>query len=120
MPTPATRTSDDRPAQAVRHDAGHPRGDDRPLARVMAGDRPQDVVIAPKKTMVSFRRSKQFACFTPSSAKRAELGVALRGDPPTERLRLTNGMTSHAVWIADPAEIDAEVVAWVRAAYERS
>lgn len=80
----------------------------------------QDVVIAPKKTMVSFRRSKQFACFTPSSAKRAELGVALRGDPPTERLRLTNGMTSHAVWIAHPAEIDAEVVAWVRAAYERS
>jgi predicted transport protein len=79
-----------------------------------------DVEVAPKKTMVGFRRSKQFACFTPSSSKRAELGIALRGDPPTERLRASKGMTSHAVWIADPGEIDDEVVGWLREAYERS
>ena len=79
-----------------------------------------DVEVTPKKTMVTFKRSKQFACFTPSSAKRAELGIALRGDPPTERLRASNGMTSHAVWLADPAELDDEVRAWLRAAYERS
>jgi hypothetical protein len=79
-----------------------------------------DVEIAPKKTMVTFRRSKQFACFTPSSAKRAEVGIALRGDPPTDRLRASNGMTSHAVWIATPDEIDDEVVAWLREAYARS
>ena len=80
----------------------------------------EDVEIAPRKTMVTFRRSKQFACFTPSSAKRAELGIALRGDQPTERLRASNGMTSHAVWVASPEEIDDEVVAWLREAYGRS
>ena len=79
-----------------------------------------DVVIAPKQTMVMIRRSKAFACFTPSSAKRAEVGIALRGDPPTERLRASKGMTSHAVWIEEPDAIDAEVIGWLRAAYERS
>jgi len=76
--------------------------------------------VAPKKTMVSFKHGKQFACFTPSSGKRAELGIALKGEPPTERLRASNGMTSHAVWIADPAEIDDEVVTWLGEAYSRS
>ncbi len=84
------------------------------------GDLGPDVEVAPKKTMVTFKRGKQFACFTPSSAKRAELGIALRGDPPTDRLRVSNGMTSHAVWIADPSEIDDEVTGWLHAAYERS
>ena len=79
-----------------------------------------DVEVAPKKTMVMIRRSKGFACFTPSSAKRAEIGIALRGDPPTERLRASKGMTSHAVWIDAPDAIDEEVVGWLRAAYERS
>jgi hypothetical protein len=80
----------------------------------------EDVEVAPKKTMVMLRRSKGFACFTPSSGKRAEVGIALRGDPPTERLRTSKGMTSHAVWIEDPAALDDEVVGWLRAAYERS
>jgi hypothetical protein len=80
----------------------------------------EDVELAPKKSMVTFRRSKMFACLTPSSAKRAELGIALRGDPPTERLRASNGMTSHAVWIATPEELDDEVVRWLREAYDRS
>src|SRR5689334_9734343 len=71
-----------------------------------------DVAVAPKKTMVMLRRSKGFACFTPSSAKRAELGIALRGEPPTERLRASKGMTSHAVWIDAPEGIDEEVVGW--------
>ena len=79
-----------------------------------------DVDVAPKKTMVSFKHGRQFACFTPSSAKRAELGIALKGAEPTERLRASNGMTSHAVWIADTAEIDDEVVTWLGEAYSRS
>jgi predicted transport protein len=79
-----------------------------------------DVEIAPKKSMVTFRRSKMLACFTPSSAKRAELGIALRGDPPTDRLRASNGMTSHAVWLASVDDVDDELVGWLREAYGRS
>ena len=83
-----------------------------------------DVAITPKKTMVSFRRTKQFACFTPMSARRADLGVNLRGSVADEavgviRLRPTpGGMASHVFAIAAPEEIDDEVLAWIRRAYE--
>ena len=86
----------------------------------IVGEFGDDVEIAPKKTMVMLRRSKAFACFVPSSAKRAELGIALRGDPPTERLRARDGMTSHAVWIEQADAIDDEVVGWLREAYARA
>jgi len=83
-----------------------------------------DVAIAPKKTMVSFRRTKQFACFTPMSAKRVDLGVNLRGDLAdaavgVARLRPTpGGMASHVFAITTPEEIDDEVIAWIRRAYD--
>jgi hypothetical protein len=77
--------------------------------------------IAPKKTMVTFRRNRTFACFTPSSAKRADLGITLKDEPPTARLRdTTGGMTNRAVWISDASEIDAEVIGWLRRAYDAS
>ena len=81
-----------------------------------------DVSVAPKKTMVGFRRGKQFACFTPQSAKRAEIGIAFREAAPTdERIRATpGGMTSHAVRVESAAELDADVEGWIRIAYERS
>jgi predicted transport protein len=83
-----------------------------------------DVTVAAKKTMVSFRRSKQFACFTPMSAKRVDLGVNLRGNLADEavgvsRLRPTpGGMASHVFAITAPDDIDDEVVAWIHRAYE--
>lgn len=83
-----------------------------------------DVTIAPKKTMVSFRRAKQFSCFTPMSAKRIDLGVNLRGPLADEavgvaRLRPTpGGMASHVFAIAAPEEVDDEVVAWIQRAYD--
>ena len=81
-----------------------------------------DVNLAPKKTMVGFRRSKQFACFTPQSAKRAEIGIALRDAAPADpRIRATpGGMTSHAIRVESPEELDGDVKAWLRTAYERS
>ncbi|HEX5590174.1 MAG TPA: DUF4287 domain-containing protein [Candidatus Limnocylindrales bacterium] len=81
-----------------------------------------DVTVAPKKTMVGFRRGKQFVCFTPLSSKRAEVGVALRDAAPADpRIVATpGGMTSHVVRVESPGEIDADVVTWIRTAYERS
>jgi hypothetical protein len=84
----------------------------------------EDVAVVPKKTMVTFRRTKQFACFTPMSAKRVDLGVNLRGDLASEaigveRLRATpGGMASHVFAITAPEEIDDEVVDWIRRAYD--
>jgi hypothetical protein len=89
------------------------------LLEVVRGFGPLEV--APKKTMVALRTSKIFACFTPSSSKRADIGITLKDTPPTERLRdTTGGMTNRAVWIGDASEIDAEVIGWLRRAYETS
>jgi hypothetical protein len=81
-----------------------------------------DVEVAPKKTMAGFRRSKQFACFMPTSTKRVDVGIALRdAAPDSPRLVATpGGMTSHVVRVERRDEIDDEVVRWIRVAYERS
>ena len=90
----------------------------------VVGELGDEMTIAPKKTMVSFRRGKQFACFTPMSAKRVDLGVNLRGSlaeaaVDVERLRATpGGMASHVFAITTPEEIDDEVMAWIRRAYD--
>jgi hypothetical protein len=90
----------------------------------VVGELGDEMTIAPKKTMVSFRRGKQFACFTPMSAKRVDLGANLRGPPAdaavdVERLRATPGGTASNVFaIGSPADVDDVVVDWVRRAYE--
>lgn len=80
-----------------------------------------DVEVVPKKTMVGFRRSRQFVCFMPVSATGVDIGIALREAAPDDpRVRPTpGGMTSHAVRVAGPDEIDDRVAAWIRIAYER-
>ena len=79
-----------------------------------------DVELAPKKANVSVRRKKQFALLQPSTATRLDLGLILKGVPPAGRLEASgsfNAMFTHRVWFASPAEIDAEVRAWLAAAY---
>ena len=59
-----------------------------------------DMEIAPKKTYVSLRRSKQFALIQPSTATRVDVGINLKGQPVTDRLEASgsfNGMVSHRV-----------------------
>lgn len=78
-----------------------------------------DVEVVVKKTAVSFRRGRQFAYVEVPSAARVRVGLNLRGEPPTERLRAATGMCTHAVDLATPAEVDDEVRGWLRDAYER-
>jgi hypothetical protein len=76
------------------------------------------VDVAPKKTGVSLRRSKQFAVIEAASATRLQLGINLRGTEPTERLRAAGGMCTHRVDVRGLDEIDDELVVWLRQAYE--
>jgi Domain of unknown function (DUF5655) len=39
---------------------------------------------------------------------------------PAGRLEPTSGMCTHRVRLADPAELDDEVIGWLREAYERA
>jgi len=76
-----------------------------------------DVEIAPKKTLVSLRRRKQFALVEAPSATRVQLGLNLRGAAPTERLRGAGGMCTHRVDVRGAEEVDDELIGWMRAAY---
>lgn len=79
-----------------------------------------DVEIAPKKTSVSLRRSKQFALIQPSTKTRVDLGINLKGVDPVGRLESmgANAMCTHKVKLTSADEFDDEVKAWVQAAYQ--
>lgn len=82
-----------------------------------------DVELAPKKGYVSVRRAKQFAILQPSTKDRFDLGLNLKGEPPAGRLEASgsfNAMVSHRVRLSAPGEVDGEVEAWLRDAYERA
>ena len=77
-----------------------------------------DVELAPKKSYVSLRRSKQFATVGPGPAGRLEIGLNLRDVEPNGRLEATTGMCTHRVRIGSRDELDAEVLGWLRQAYD--
>lgn len=78
-----------------------------------------DVELAPKKAYVSLRRRKQFASVGPA-AGRLEVCLNLPGDAPTARLKATTGMATHKVRIDDASGLDAELLGWLRKAYDRA
>lgn len=80
----------------------------------------KDVEIAPKKTYVSLRRSKQFAIVQPSTRTRVDLGINLKGEPAAGRLEKSgsfNAMVSHRVRLEKPADVDKDVKAWLKKAW---
>ena len=80
-----------------------------------------DVEVAPKKTYVSLRRSKQFAIVQPSTRTRVDLGLNLKGVEPDGRLEAAgswNSMCTHRIRLESKKEVDAEVKRWLERAYE--
>ncbi len=77
-----------------------------------------DVEVAPKKTSVSLRRSKQFALIEPASKTRIDLGLNLKGLPGDDRLKAVGGMCTHKVGITGLEDVDDDVLSWLGQAYE--
>ena len=80
-----------------------------------------DMEVAPKKAYVSLRRKKQFALLQPSTKTSLDVGIKLKGVEPEGRLEASgsfNSMVTHRVRVTDPAEVDADLIAWLREAYE--
>lgn len=80
-----------------------------------------DVELAPKKAYVSLRRAKQFGLVQPSTKTRVDVGINLKGAKPGGRLEASgsfNAMVSHRVRVADVAEVDDELIGWLRDAYD--
>jgi hypothetical protein len=82
-----------------------------------------DVEVSPKKAYVSLRHNKQFAIIQPTTASRVDVGINLKGMAPTGRLEASgsfNAMVTHRVRVTDQAEIDAELLKWLKDAYDAS
>ena len=79
-----------------------------------------DFEVAPKKGYVALRRKKQFAMLGPKTAERAELGINLKEDAGSERFvpQKPGGMCQYTVALASPDDVDAELLAVLRRAFD--
>jgi predicted transport protein len=83
----------------------------------------KDVEVAPKKTSVSFRRKRQFALVQPSTKTRVDLGLKFDHKPHAGRLETSGpfgAMCTHRVQLTDVKQVDKEVLAWIREAYNEA
>lgn len=78
--------------------------------------------IAPKKGYLSLRCKRQFAMIGPGSKNRLELGLNMKGIPPTERLlaQPAGGMCQYKVFLSSENEIDDELIGYFNTAYNAS
>lgn len=75
---------------------------------------------APKQTYISLRRKRQFAMIGPATNTSVEVGLNMKGADATDRLvALPAGrMCNYRVRIATVDEVDAELISWIRTAYQ--
>jgi len=76
--------------------------------------------IVPKKGYVSLRRKKQFAMIGPATKTRVEVGLNIKGAEPAARLieQPAGSMCNYKVNVTTVEEVDADLLAWLRRAYE--
>jgi hypothetical protein len=77
---------------------------------------------APKQKYVSYRRKKQFAMIGPATNTQVEIGLNAKDLEPTERLQaLPPGKRcNYGVRVNSVDEVDAELLAWLRHAFDAS
>jgi hypothetical protein len=80
-----------------------------------------DIEQVPKKGYVSLRRKKQFAMIQPTGATRIDIGLILKGVPPTERLESAssfNALFTHRVRVNTINDVDEQLITWLKQAYD--
>lgn len=83
----------------------------------------KDVELAPKRAYVSIRAKKQFALIQPSTKTRLDVGINLKGTPPSGKLEASgsfNAMCSHRVRIEKENDMDKALINWLKTAYEQA
>lgn len=78
--------------------------------------------VAPKKGYLSLRRKKQFAMIGPATNTRVEVGLNMKGVEATGRLVAMppGGMCGYKVKVTSPTEVDGELLAWIKMAFDAS
>jgi Domain of unknown function (DUF5655) len=93
------------------------------LAKVARG-LGKDVMIAPRKSQVTFARSVTFAIVRAATKDRVDLALRLAGQKPTKRLvanpRAAGSDPTHVVALKSAAEVDEQVSKWLALAYREA
>lgn len=82
-----------------------------------------DITQTPKKDSVSIIRKRQFALIKPATKTRIDLGLKIKNKPTTKRLENSGPfgtMCTHRVRLSTPEEVDAELIGWLREAYQKA
>jgi Domain of unknown function (DUF4287)/Domain of unknown function (DUF5655) len=76
----------------------------------------------PKKNYISLRRKKQFAMIGPTTNTRVEVGINAKDIAPHPRLleQPKGSMCNYIVRVTDANEVDAQLLAWIKFAFENS
>lgn len=76
--------------------------------------------VVPKKGYVSLRRKKQFAMIGPKTNTRFEVGINAKDFKKNSRLleQPSGSMCNYIVNLTDAKEVDSELIAWLKSAYE--
>jgi hypothetical protein len=81
-----------------------------------------DVEIAPRRTYVTLARGRQFAVVQASTRTRVDLGLRLDDERASDRLApagsFGSGSITHRVALTAPSDVDDQLRAWLRAAYD--
>ncbi len=119
---PAAAAADQAPGQVLDGLYTGPKAALRPIHdKLLAALRKfGDFEEAPKKTYVSYRRQRQFAMIGPATNTRVEVGINLKDLAGSDRLLAepAGRMCSHKVKLTDAKDVDAELIGWLKAAYE--
>ena len=75
---------------------------------------------APKKTYISLRRKKQFAMVGPATKDSIEIGLNAKNLPEDARLKVLppGGMCQATTRVSKLEEIDADLMGWLRQAFD--
>jgi Domain of unknown function (DUF5655) len=83
-----------------------------------------DVMIAPRKSQVTFARKVTFAVVRAAAADRVDLALRLAGQKPTARLvanaKASGSDPTHVVALESPSDVDADVKKWLAMAYAKA
>lgn len=81
-----------------------------------------DVKLSPNNSYINLLRgNKKFGIVQVSAAERLDVGIKLKGTPPVGRLESAkswNAMVTHRVRVNNPKGLNAELLKWLKQAYE--
>lgn len=99
-----------------------PKADMRPIHAALMKEiiKFGEFEIVPKKGYVSLRRKKQFAMIGPKTNTRFEVGINAKDLKKNTRLleQPKGSMCNYVVNVTHAQEVDSELMAWIKSAYE--